>query len=354
MTAQGQGTAQLERAITFRWDLDKTYLKTEFESLRKMMRIPFEAASDKVHLPGVPELIRSLRRCAGDRGERPYVFFLSASPPQIGAAIKQKLELDGIEYDGIIFKDQLRNLIRGKWRTLREQIGYKLGELLESRVRGPAAEREVLFGDDWESDPLIYSLYADLVSAVISPAEAEELLRMLEVERRTLARVVEAATALAASPATPVERIYINLERRTPPERFRAFGPRLVPAFNYFQTGASLFEQAILDVPAVVGIATALLEQQGYTPERLRNSLDDLVRRGHLKPASRLRLISVLRRDGLVSAAPHERRLRERLRAQWEGVRRLWRRRRRGATASSLGPEKIDYRAIVLGGGTHR
>ena len=79
-------------AITFRWDLDKTYLRTQFESLRHMVRIPFEAGSDKVHLPGVPQLIKGLRRCAMARAERPYVFFLSASPPQIGNAIREKLE----------------------------------------------------------------------------------------------------------------------------------------------------------------------------------------------------------------------------------------------------------------------
>ena len=54
--------------------------------------------------------------------------------------------------------------MRGRWRSLREHLGYKLGELLESRKTGPAARREVLFGDDWESDPLIYSMYADILA----------------------------------------------------------------------------------------------------------------------------------------------------------------------------------------------
>ena len=43
-------------------------------------------------------------------------------------------------------------------------------------------------------------------------------------------------------------RIFINLERRTPPAAFRVFGPRLVPTFNYFQTAIVLAADGTLDV----------------------------------------------------------------------------------------------------------
>jgi len=243
---------------TFRWDLDKTYLRTEFESLRKMVRIPFESAADKVALPGVPQLIQALRRCAGARGERPLVFFLSASPPQIGAAIREKLALDGIEYEGITFKDQLRNLMRGRWRNLREQVGYKLGELLESRLRVPDSPREVLFGDDWESDPLIYSLYADVMNGALAPEQLVEIIARLGVDTAAVERIAAAAKRVPEETPGEVARIFINLERRTPPGRFHAFGSRLVPAFNYLQTAASLFEMGFLDegaLPVVAGAA---------------------------------------------------------------------------------------------------
>jgi hypothetical protein len=165
--------------VIFRWDLDKTYLLSEFESLREMMRIPFERAEDKVAAPGVAALIRGLRTTALGRGRGVRVYFLSASPPQIGRAIRRKLELDGILYDGIVFKDQLQRLFRGKFRHLREQVGYKLTELLKARRAEPAAAREYLFGDDWESDPLIYSLYADVVAGRVAPAALAELLGLL-------------------------------------------------------------------------------------------------------------------------------------------------------------------------------
>jgi hypothetical protein len=74
------------------------------------------------------------------------------------------------------------------------------------------------------------------------------------------------------------------------------FGTRLVPAFNSFQTGASLYEMGLLDATGLPEIAAALAEQSGYTRERMRNSLDDLLRRGHLREETRTRVLQVLDR----------------------------------------------------------
>jgi hypothetical protein len=332
-------------AVIFRWDLDKTYLRTEFESLRKMVRIPFESAADKVALPGVPQLIQALRRCAGARGERPLVFFLSASPPQIGAAIREKLALDGIEYEGITFKDQLRNLMRGRWRNLREQVGYKLGELLESRLRVPDSPREVLFGDDWESDPLIYSLYADVMNGALAPEQLVEIIARLGVDAAAVERIAVAARRVPEETPGEVARIFINLERRTPPGRFHAFGARLVPAFNYLQTAASLFEMGLLDEGALPVVAGALLEQPRASGERLRNSIDDLVRRGHLRPVTRTRVLRVLEKQGLASFAAHEHVLRARLAAAFD----RWTRR----FSPTPGAFQIDYDRVLQESAEH-
>ena len=34
--------------VVYRWDLDKTYLKSEFDSIRELVKIPFEKAKDKL------------------------------------------------------------------------------------------------------------------------------------------------------------------------------------------------------------------------------------------------------------------------------------------------------------------
>src|SRR6185503_12787644 len=107
---------------------------------------------------------------ASERGREIRVYFISASPSQIAKSIKDKLALDGVDYDGIIFKNQLQHIMRGKFRHLREQVGFKLTELLKARPSFPPQATEVLFGDDWESDPIIYSLYADTVSGRLPAA----------------------------------------------------------------------------------------------------------------------------------------------------------------------------------------
>src|SRR5258705_13399226 len=82
-----------------------------------------------------------------------------------------------------------------------------------------------------------------------------------------------------AGGAGGVERIFITLERRTPPALFRLYGTRVVPTFNYFQTALVLAAESYLDAPDVAQVARSLVERSAYTPRRLENSLADLVRR---------------------------------------------------------------------------
>lgn len=323
--------------LVFRWDLDKTYLKSEFETFRDMMRIPFEKAEDKVAAPGVAALIRAARESALSRGHVIRVHFLSASPPQIGRAIRRKLEIDGVVYDGIIFKNQLQRLMRGKFRHLREQVGFKLTELLKARRAEPPNAREYLFGDDWESDPLIYSLYADIVAGRIDTAELAAILRAVRVDPP----LIDEACALAAGiqPVDAVARIFINLERRTPPAQLRVYGDRLVPAFNYLQTAACLYDADVLSAAGVVQVARSLLDDSSYTSERMLNSLADIARRGYVRAAAAADLRAALAAAGIVAGLPPPSRL--------QRVRQWWRTRRAVPAAVAAAPPAIDYRAMV-------
>jgi hypothetical protein len=284
--------------VVYRWDLDKTYLKSDFESLRKMMRVPFERAGDKVDEPGVVALIRALKTSARREQRAAFVYFISASPPQIGRAIREKLALDGIECDGIVFKDQLQHLVRGRFRLLREQVGFKLAELLKARLAAPAGAVEFLFGDDWESDPIIYSLYADVIAGRLDHDALADILVRLRIDPARLVEIKALSQRIA--PADAVRRILINLERRTPPDRFHSFGARLVPTFNYFQTALVLYEEGVVPLAAVVDVGRSLLERSAYSAARLRNSLDDLARRGYLAPAAALGLRAELEEAGVL------------------------------------------------------
>ena len=326
------------RVIIFRWDLDKTYLKSEFETLRELMRIPFEKPEDKIAVPGVVPLIRSLRDVATQAGRDVRVHFISASPPQIAKAIKEKLALDGIEYDGIVFKNQLQHLVRGKFRNLREQVGYKLTELLKSRADMPPESTEVLFGDDWESDPIIYSLYADVLANRLVADDLENVLTTIGVDPKLITQAHELAAA--AHHADVVARIYINLERRTPPAHFRLFGARLVPAYNYFQTAVCLYQDQQLTLPAVAYVAEHLITASAYTPQRIANSLADIVRRGHLTHASAIAVREYLHARGLLQ----RRRVAGVQQSAWQRFLR-WLRARPAPPPAS--PARINYQTLV-------
>ena len=323
--------------LVFRWDLDKTYLKSEFETLRELVRIPFEKAEDKVAAPGVAALIRALRETSLTRGRSLRVYFVSASPPQIGRAIRRKLELDGIVYEHIVFKDQLRRIMRGKFRHLREHIGYKLTELLKARRQEPATAREFLFGDDWESDALIYSLYADVVAGRVNAAELDALLRAARVDLPLIAEACALVSEI--QPADTVARIFINLERPTPPARMRAYGARLVPTFNYLQTAVCLYEDDVLSADGVVAVARSLRDESGYALEQVANSLSDIERRGHISDITAAALRGVLRSAALLPIAPAPSRA-----ARWRTWRALHRRR---PAAVAPPASAIDYRTAV-------
>jgi len=288
--------------VIYRWDLDKTYLRSDFESLRKIVRVPFERAEDKIDEPGVVALIQALKRSARDADGQAFVYFISASPPQIGRAIRKKLDLDGIDADGIVFKNQLHHLVRGRFRYLREQIGYKLAELLKARLAAPAGATEYLFGDDWESDPLIYSLYADLVGGRLDREALAEILVRLRIDPARLVEVKALAERLTHDDC--VRRIFINLQRRTPPGRFRFFGARLVPAFNYFQTAVVLHLEGRLTLADVAAVGRSLIERSAYTRDQLRNSLDDLRRRGFIGPRGAVLLGQQLAAAAVLPDAP--------------------------------------------------
>jgi hypothetical protein len=295
-----------------RWDLDKTYLRSEFDTLRQLWRTAWERGEDKVAVPGVPELVKALKTAADRHGRTIATYFVSASPPQIGKAIRDKLALDRVPYDGITFKNQLEHLKRGKFRNLREHVGFKLGELLRGRRLAPPGAHELLFGDDWESDPLTYSLYADVLAGLLPVAALGVALRRIGVDPLVVPELTTLAAEVRAGGG--VERILINLARRTPPIALRVFGPRLVPTFNYFQTALVLAAMGHLDPVDVATIADALVTRHGYTSRRLGYSLDDLVRRGVLTPHAARVASGALRRArllGEVRPSPPVARLRE-------------------------------------------
>lgn len=272
--------------LVLRWDLDKTYLVSQFESLRYLIRVPFQKGKDKIALPGVATLIKGLRRTVEHGGRSVAVHFLSASPPQIGAAIREKLDLDGIVYDGITFKDQVRHLIYARFDAVLEQIGYKLERLLSSAAESSERAVELLFGDDWESDPYVYSLYADVLAGRIEDERVAELLRRADVSRHYAERIGELIAA--KRPSAHVAWIFILRQRPARATDLEAFGKRLVWFDNYFECALKLWVLGLLDLPGVFEVLTSV----GFDPAQAALSFEAVCKRSE---ADRPRLAPVRR-----------------------------------------------------------
>ncbi len=267
----------------YRWDLDKTYLDTRFEKFSELVRIPFQAAEEKVNIPGSATLLRELSRPEEGRADA-FVSIVSGSPRQLREVLEDKLKLDGVRWQEFHLKPQLRNLRRGRLKAVKEQVGYKLPLMLGSRLALGCTPRETLFGDDAEVDAFIYSFYADLLCGHCGFDQVDALLSHVGASSEAKRSCQRSLRGLESVPpeAEPVETIFIYLDGGSPPGLFAPFGPRLIPVFNYYQAALVLFARGHLDVRSVLRITRAFLEADQCGPWELANLFQDIVRRGHL------------------------------------------------------------------------
>jgi hypothetical protein len=262
--------------LVFVWDIDKTYLKTQFSSLKGLSRIPVEFAVDKRAIAGMPEVLRGLRRGPGPGYACAPLYFVSASPPQLRPVLERKMLLDGVEHDGIIFKDWVRALAGLRPGRLREQIGFKLCALLTGRERRPRS-RELLFGDDVEADAEAFDLYARLVSKEIPAAEVDGALDAAGVAADDRACIRDLLDGLPAERGT-VERIFIHLERNTAPAAFERYGGRVAPVGGGAQLALALYGLGYVRAEDVqLAIEAVRAEQPGLDVDAL---VEDSVERG--------------------------------------------------------------------------
>ncbi len=266
---------------TFRWDLDKTYLRTEFDSLKDLAKNAMQNAADKQAYPGATALLRALRQ----EGHR--ICIVSGSPTQMRQVLAAKLALDGIQYDEFVLKNNLKNILRGRFRALRAQIPYKLPAMLHSRL-GATAEHETLFGDDAEADAIIYCLYADVVAGRVTIQDLERVLVASRAYDDDAERILELARRVPKQDA--VKRMFIHLDRKSPPLGFRRFGPRLVPVFNYFQAAMVLYQDKVLSARQVIFVALEMLDSKQYELGHLATSVQDVIRRGRVTREAALQL----------------------------------------------------------------
>ncbi len=281
--------------LVYRWDLDKTYLRTEFDTVKDLLRTAFEPPSRKRTVPGASALLRELRatRPAG-------VYILSGSPSQMRRVLEAKLRLDGIEWEGFTLKPSLQNLLRGRVRFLRDQVSYKLEALLTSRLAIAPEYDEVLFGDDAEADAFIYSVYADIVAGKVGTDALIGVLERARVYPQHVATILELAQKMPSRDA--VRRIFIHLDRVSAVDGFHDYGQRVCPFYNYFQPALVLVEDGLLSGGGALRVGADLVLEHGFGPDSLIASFTDLVRRRYIGPLAAERLVAAAAGQN----APHE------------------------------------------------
>lgn len=270
----------------YRWDLDKTYLQTDFESVRGLVRSAMEAPSEKRNVPGSGALLRAL-----SMRERSHVVILSGSPTQMREVLEQKLRLDGVRFHEFHLKDSVRHLKRGRLRAIKGQFGYKLPTLLRGRAGLGSGVREHLFGDDAEVDALVYSVFADAVAGRLTPVEVSRIMEAAGAYPDSIRAALQALEGL--SNAEAVERIFIRLEKGVPPKRFEPLGPRMVPVYSWFQAALVLYGARRLTAQDVRAV-TLEVSNAGQSPRALGNLFQDIVRRGHVEVEAMRRLVAEL------------------------------------------------------------
>ena len=294
-----------DRAVRFvaRWDLDKTYLRTDFDTFRQLVKTALERPDQKRTVPGAASLLRELASAGGE------IHILSGSPRQMRGRIEEKLRLDGARVDSLTLKPNLENMLRLRLRALRDQLGYKLPALLRSHNARPAGPvlPEALLGDDAEADAFVYSLYADVCSGQVDAATLEQVMVRGRAYENNIVETLAHVRTLTPSPC--VRRILIHLDRQLSPARFTPYGARVVPFYNYLQAALVLSEDELLPAEGVVRVALELIREHRFDADGLARSYVELRRRGRvagtLAPALREAIPAL--DEGAAPATPAER-----------------------------------------------
>lgn len=279
------------------FDLDKTYLDTRFESLRKLVRIPFEKAEEKKTIPGVAAVVRELRRGVTNSQVPVPVYFISGSPEGMHKVVAEKLKLDGVSFDGILFKNWRAAVKKFQFKKIVDKIGFKLGALVYARSIFPVKAHELLFGDDSEYDATIYALYSDIVSGALDSFEVLTILKKWEIARDEMNLIADNLKRLKDSGfkyRDAVERIFIHLEQGTPAHYHTTLSEKVVPTRNYFQTAVILYKMDAITRAGLFRVISDMIRNYSFGVAEFTATTEDLLRRGLIDKGEARQLLKIV------------------------------------------------------------
>lgn len=260
-------------------DVDKTYLDTQIHSIGGLLRAAFERPERKHNVPGFSLLLRALRRGSGETPSKNPLYFVSASPPQMGPTLRAKMDLDGIEHEGLILKDQLKHVRTGEFKKLREQLGYKLGALLSLWFFLPKTTKLIFFGDDSESDARVFTLFALITSGQLNGKELYAFLLDLGVFRQEAIQVAWLSRHFEKTPAKPLLGAFINLDVNLTPTSYGRYAPFFFPTENSIQASAVAYENSCIRMRAVVSVGREFLLKYDWSSDQIAKALIEGCRR---------------------------------------------------------------------------
>ncbi len=262
----------------FVWDVDKTYLDTDFKSLLGLLRIPLEMAIDKTIIPGTAATLRECRRGAGERPEHTPIFFVSASPPQLAGVIRKKMLLDGLQPDGFLFKDQLTLALRGRFRELKFQVEYKLTAHWSLVAELPPSARLVVVGDDWESDAQVFHMLDASLSGRLTGPKLASALEDAGVRHASIWPMVELAKKAVGR--AQVALACVILTRGRDPSFVEPYRPPVHAARESLQASALFANAGLISAGGVARVAWRLRADWGWSTDQVDASLLDASERG--------------------------------------------------------------------------
>ncbi|PJZ68560.1 hypothetical protein CH373_17250 [Leptospira perolatii] len=188
-------------------DIDQTYLATDIHSSKGKISTLFETPEQKLPLPGMPAFFRELR----EGTENSPICFISASPHFFRRTLLETFRSQGVKTESLHLKylegtikgmvdkfwdtvshparfltdgiwgaiERVRKFAGASFQSLFDQLAYKLTILLRDRIYLPTNAKEILLGDNTESDYLIFTLYQIILTGKMEGKELEDFLYKL-------------------------------------------------------------------------------------------------------------------------------------------------------------------------------
>lgn len=191
-------------------DIDKTFLNTRFEDRQGLLETLLERIENKKPIPGMDEFYRVIKN-----HDYPLIF-ISASPSFFHRVLEGVFKRFNIPIEGLYLKkvtNPVSNIstkifqvlthfneylsqglnemfnrsikfLNATMQTMVDQTAYKLKVLLYLRKMQPTYAKEILIGDNTESDFLIFTLYQMLLGGIIEENKIVDFLYNLKFKEK--------------------------------------------------------------------------------------------------------------------------------------------------------------------------